>query len=86
MKFFAVERLTFWPKGQKVSLSSFKCCCIYYLNPSSQLAGISITGKTSNVITAAQSIIYDASNFILLEPGFSTESGAVFETKLIGCN
>jgi hypothetical protein len=34
MKFFAVERLTFWPKGQKVSLSSFKCCCIYYLNPS----------------------------------------------------
>jgi hypothetical protein len=33
MKFFAVERLTFWPKGQKVSLSSFKCCCIYYLNP-----------------------------------------------------
>jgi two-component system, NtrC family, sensor kinase len=36
MKFFAVERLTFWPKGQKVSLSSFKCCCIYYLNPSYQ--------------------------------------------------
>ena len=33
MKFFAVERLTFWPLGQKVSLSSFKCCCIYYLNP-----------------------------------------------------
>jgi uncharacterized oxidoreductase len=32
MKFLAVEGLTFWPMGQKVSLSTFKCCCIYYLN------------------------------------------------------
>lgn len=39
-----------------------------------------------NVIHNNKNIVYDASNSIILQPGFEVKQGSVFRTRLIGCN
>jgi len=46
-------------------------------------ANMSIT--TSAVLESGSKVIYDANNFILLNPGFTVKSGAIFETNQNGC-
>ncbi|RYU95746.1 ELWxxDGT repeat protein [Emticicia agri] len=44
-----------------------------------------IVGAEANTIDGTANITYDAANYVLLQPGFSTNDGAVFQTLLEGC-
>jgi ELWxxDGT repeat protein len=66
--------------------------CPDSLNFSSAMTGIStlqagkaIVGETANTISASANITYDAGKYVLLKPGFSTVSGAVFSSQIGGC-
>jgi glucose/arabinose dehydrogenase len=47
-------------------------------------ASVSISAE--NQISGSSNVIYSAGNFILLLPGFLVDNGAVFLTKIEGCN
>ncbi|RFS13754.1 3-coathanger stack domain-containing protein [Emticicia sp. C21] len=49
-------------------------------------AGRVIVGETANTISSTAKITYDAGKYILFQPGFITNEGAVFETLLQGCS
>jgi hypothetical protein len=42
--------------------------------------------SSTKIISPASQIVYSAQKSILLQSGFSTQSGAVFEAKIEGCN
>lgn len=48
-------------------------------------AGKAIVGETANTITSTANVTYDSKKYILLKPGFSTNPGAVFQSKIGGC-
>jgi hypothetical protein len=50
------------------------------------LSGTYINGKTTNVIQAGANTTYSAKNYVLLEPKFETQSGAIFKALIGGCN
>jgi hypothetical protein len=50
------------------------------------LSGTYINGKTTNVIQTGANTTYSAKNYILLEPKFETQSGAIFKALIGGCN
>ncbi|HEY1056868.1 MAG TPA: hypothetical protein VGE24_17105, partial [Emticicia sp.] len=45
-----------------------------------------IVGEIANTISAEANITYDAGKYILLNPGFSTLQGAVFQSSIGGCS
>jgi ELWxxDGT repeat protein len=66
--------------------------CPDSLNFSSAMSGTStyqvskvIVGETANTIASTANITYDAGKYVLLNPGFSTASGAVFSSQIGGC-
>ncbi len=50
------------------------------------VSGTYINGKTANVIQTGAKTIYSAKNYVLLEPKFETQSGAIFQALIGGCN
>jgi hypothetical protein len=50
------------------------------------LSGTYINGKTTNVIQTGANTTYSAKNYVLLEPKFETQSGAIFKALIGGCN
>jgi hypothetical protein len=50
------------------------------------LSGTYINGKTTNVIQVGANTTYSAKNYVLLEPKFETQSGAIFKALIGGCN
>jgi hypothetical protein len=50
------------------------------------LSGTYINGKTANVVQTGANIIYSAKSYVLLEPKFETQSGAIFKALIGGCN
>jgi len=50
------------------------------------LSGTYINGKTTNVIQTGANTTYSAKNYILLEPKFETQNGAIFKALIGGCN
>jgi hypothetical protein len=42
--------------------------------------------SSTKIISPASQIIYSAGKSILLQSGFSTQNGTVFEAKIEGCN
>ncbi len=48
-------------------------------------SGKAIVGETANTISSTANVSYDAGKYVLLEPGFSTVSGAVFLSQIGGC-
>lgn len=45
-----------------------------------------IKGNTANIIQAGVNKSYSAQNYVLLEPNFETQSGAIFQALIGGCN
>lgn len=45
-----------------------------------------IISSSTKVLSSTSHIIYSAQKSILLQSGFSTQNGAVFEAKIEGCN
>lgn len=50
------------------------------------LSGTYINGKTTNIIQTGANTTYSAKNYVLLEPKFETQSGAIFIALIGGCN
>ncbi len=50
------------------------------------LSGTYINGKTANVIQTGANTTYSAKSYVLLEPKFETQSGAIFQALIGGCN
>lgn len=44
-----------------------------------------IEGLEENIIKTNQNVTYSSHGYVLLKPGFETESGAVFKTETTGC-
>lgn len=50
------------------------------------LSGTYINGKTANTIQTGANTTYSAKSYVLLEPKFETQSGAIFKALIGGCN
>lgn len=50
------------------------------------LSGTYINGKTANVIQTGANTTYSAKSYVLLEPKFETQTGAIFKALIGGCN
>ena len=50
------------------------------------VSGTYINGKTANVIQTGANTTYSAKTYVLLEPKFETQSGAIFKALIGGCN
>lgn len=85
--------LFFWASGNDDQIHLYKLGgnCPETLSPNgvitmAQKANLSITTGTSNTIQNGAKVLYQAGNFVTLNPGFVSENGSVFLTKLLeGC-
>lgn len=50
------------------------------------VSGTYIKGNTANLIQTGVNKTYSAKNYVLLEPKFETQSGAIFQALIGGCN
>jgi trimeric autotransporter adhesin len=75
--------------GHELWIWDFECPDGYTLRDSIGIDSTVIYGKQiwgQNVLHNDKSVVYDAKNSIILQPGFEVKSGTTFRTRLIGCN